>query len=77
VLLINYEELVGNPTAVVARTFDFVGLAFEQRYVTRVFGSSVGRRPTPDVDPDIAALCDRLMERFARQERPPEAARSS
>ena len=67
VMLINYEELVRNPTAVVARAFDFVGLAFEQRYVTRVFGSSVGRRPMPDLDPGISALCDTMMERFARQ----------
>jgi hypothetical protein len=67
VLLLNYEELVGSPATVVARAFDFVGLAFEQQYVTRVFGSSVGRRPTPELDPGISALCDSLMERFARR----------
>jgi hypothetical protein len=66
VLLLNYEELVSDPRAVVSRAFDFVGLAFDERYVTRVFGSSVGRRPTPDLDREISALCDGMMERFAR-----------
>jgi hypothetical protein len=67
VMLINYEELVGSPKAVVAQAFGFVGLDFQDRYVARVFGSSVGRRPTPELDPDIVALCDRMMVRLSRR----------
>lgn len=67
VMLINYEELVRNPKEVVSRTFDFVDLAFEERFVSSVFGSSVGRRPTPDLDPGIVVLCDDMMARLARR----------
>lgn len=63
-----YEELVRNPTAVAARTFDFVGLDFGSRYVARVFGSSVGRRPAPDLDPEIVALCEGMMARLSRRD---------
>lgn len=65
VMLINYEELVRDPKHVVARAFDFVGLEFNDRCVSRVFGSSVGRRPAPELDPDIVALCDDMMARLA------------
>jgi len=67
VLLINYEELVRNPDEVVSRAFDFVNLEFDERFVSRVFGSSVGRRPTPKLDPAIVALCDDMMARLARR----------
>jgi len=64
VLLLNYEELVADPGAVVARAFEFVGLQFNAGYTDEVFASSVGRRVVPEIDAEIADLCEGLFARL-------------
>ena len=65
VLVINYEDLVGNPTDVIGRAFNFAGLPFKRSFASKVFASSVGRRPPPDIDPEISAACEALLVRIA------------
>jgi len=71
VLLLNYEELVRDPAAVVRRAYEFVGLEFQDTYTRKVFSSSVGRRPRPEIDPIIdeacAATLARLEHRYRQQ----------
>ena len=74
-LLVRYELLVTGPRDSIRAIFNFVGIPFEERYVSQVFSSSVHRRPDPSIDPEIRALCDGLLERFeealtGRTERP-------
>jgi hypothetical protein len=69
IVLVNYEDLVKNPVVEVARVFDFVGLRFEKKYVDGIFASSIGRRAAPEIDGEIAALCDSLFEELAAHRR--------
>jgi hypothetical protein len=64
VLLLNYEELVREPVRVVERAFEFVGLEFRDRYTRKVFASSVGRRPSPEIDPQVESLCVAVKARL-------------
>ncbi len=64
VLLLNYEELVRDPTAVVEAAFRFVRLPFDRRYTRTVFSSSIGRRPPPDIDQDVDARCAAIQARL-------------
>lgn len=64
VMLINYENLVTNPREQLRAVFDFVGLAFEDRYYQHVATSSIRKRPDPQIAAEIAALCDTLTEQF-------------
>jgi hypothetical protein len=63
-LLLNYEDLVRDPSTVVAGAYDFIGLRFKRAYAASVFGTSVGRRPAPKVDADIDALCRSMLDRL-------------
>lgn len=69
VMIIRYEDLVTNPTEECLRVFDFTGLSFHPRVVRRVHAVSIGRRPLPQLDVQVAALCDSLQERFDRVSR--------
>ncbi|MEO8391824.1 MAG: sulfotransferase [Chloroflexota bacterium] len=64
VLLIHYETLVSNPKVEGQRVFDFLGLPFETRYTRQLVDSSVGKTPFPDVNPEIARLCEELYQRL-------------
>lgn len=75
VLVINYEDLVGNPTEVVGMAFKFAGLPFKRNYAAEVFASSIGRRPAPHIDPEIAAACESLLSRMAGCRRSPAVRR--
>jgi hypothetical protein len=78
VMLINYEQLVTRPREQLRAAFEFVGLAFQDRYFEHVATSSIRKRPDPEIAPEIAALCDALTERFdAALRRPVAAARSA
>jgi hypothetical protein len=57
VLLLNYEELVRDPVTVVERAYQFVGLEFHDKYTRNVFATSIGRRPAPEIDPEVEQLC--------------------
>jgi hypothetical protein len=74
VLLLNYEQLVRDPATVVERAYRFVGLEFSEKFTRNVFATSIGRRPSPDVDPAVEQLCSEMLERLdgcrARQAAP-------
>ena len=64
VVTVRYEDLVTQPEEQCRRVFDFVGLRFHPRIVRRVHAVSIGRRPAPPLDPQVAALCESLWKRF-------------
>lgn len=64
VMLINYEHLVSHPTEELARALRFVGLPFGSRSFSHVNMDSINRDPSHEIDADIAALCDELMDRL-------------
>lgn len=64
VLLLGYEELVRDPVAIVRRAYDFVGLAFNEEYTHKVFSTSIGRRASPEIDPEIDAICAAVLGRL-------------
>lgn len=64
VLLVRYEDLVGDPPAQFRRIFDFVGCPWDDAVVEDVFATSVGKAPFPDIDPRIRELCDELTARL-------------
>jgi hypothetical protein len=70
VLLINYEELVTSPRERLRAAFDFVGLPFDDRFFQHVSTSSIRKQAEPEIDAQVAALCDGLMSEFAAMQRP-------
>lgn len=74
VLLLNYEELVREPGTVVKQAYEFAGLKFSERYTRNVFATSVGRRPAPEIDPEIDLLCAGLLRQLDECRRSKNAA---
>lgn len=66
VLLVNYERLVRDPRAELARAFAFLGMEFNSDSFRHVSTESVGKHPDPEIDPEIAALCETLFARLQR-----------
>lgn len=65
VLLVPYEPLVTRPHEELKRVFDFIGLEYTKRVGAKVSPRSIRRRPPPDLDPEVDALCEGLTARFA------------
>ena len=64
VIVVRYETLVQNPEPQMHRLFDFLELPLGPRIMKDVFASSIGREAAPEIDPEIRALCDGLVQRF-------------
>lgn len=61
VLLVKYEDLVGDPVVQGRRIFDFVGARFSADYVGDVRASSVGKHSGLKFDPRIQERCEDLL----------------
>ncbi|MCB9780230.1 MAG: glycosyltransferase [Alphaproteobacteria bacterium] len=73
VLLVRYEDLVTDPEPAFQPVFSHLGVPWRDDAVARVRKSSIGRRPSPECDPAIRALCEGLLERLdAALTTPPE-----
>lgn len=59
-----YEPLVTEPDQELRMVFQFLNLDYSRFIAQQVFASSVRRRPAPEIDPQIDALCADLHERF-------------
>lgn len=66
VKLVAYEQLVTQPIEEAQRIFQFLGPEFHPRVVRWVSPRSIRRRPPPDINKAVWALCDDLMQRFQR-----------
>ena len=64
VLIVNYEDLVGDPDPGFRRIFAFLGSPFDPRFRAAVHTTSIGRSPSPEIAPEIARRCDAMMERL-------------
>ena len=64
VLLVRYEDLVGDPERSFRRCFAFLGCEFEPGYVADVVTTSVGKEDPPPLRSEISALCDERMRQF-------------
>lgn len=58
--LVNYELLVRNPEAELHRLCTLTGLEWSVAMVGNIHQGSVRKNPSPDVDPEIAEMCDRM-----------------
>jgi hypothetical protein len=67
---VRYEPLVQDPRSSFREVFDFLGLAFEDRFVEDVHAKSVKTDSEHDVDPSIASLAKDLLMELDACERP-------
>ncbi len=65
VIVVRYERLVADPVREFERLCRFFGLTYRPRLTEKVHSRSVRKAPPPDICPDIATLCDQMLERFA------------
>ena len=66
VMLVKYENLVTKPEQEFSRIFEFLELKYSKRISAKVFASSIRRRPSPNIHPDIRVLCDDVSEKFSQ-----------
>ena len=64
VRLTRYEDLVTDPRGSFATIFAFLGMSDNPAAWRIAFNSSLGRNDPPELDPDIAELCDLLHARL-------------
>ena len=64
VLLVRYEDLVGEPERSFGRCFAFLGCELELEWLSDVVVSSVGKHDPPPLKPAIQALCEQRMRQF-------------
>ncbi len=64
VRLVNYEELVQDPRRWVEEIYGELGLDFVPEYASHINARSVGKRPFPEINPEVEALCDELLRRL-------------
>ena len=64
VLVVRYEDLVTDPGPSCARVFDFLGVHFDERFVSDTTPTSVRDDPLPDVSDEIRTLCDAMQDRL-------------
>lgn len=64
VLALRYESLVSDPRDQFQIVFAFLGIGFSAELVDKVFASSVGKHPPPNIDPAVRKLCDSMLMRF-------------
>jgi Sulfotransferase domain len=65
VRLCSYERLVADPEATMRSLYDFVGVPYPERDITRgVHRRSAGRRKDSSLSPEVRQLCDELWERL-------------
>jgi hypothetical protein len=64
VLLVRYEDLVTKPAHSLSRVAAFAGIPFTPRLGRGVHPRSVGRRPEPNLDPEVRDACEGLMAAF-------------
>ena len=64
VLLVRYEDLVGDPERSFRRCLAFLGCEFEPEYVADVVSTSVGKEEPQPLRSEISALCDERMRQF-------------
>lgn len=62
--LIHYDSLVSDPRTEFRKAFEFLGLRYSDGLVRDVYSSSVGKRPLPEIDEPVAAVCETLYERL-------------
>lgn len=67
VRLCSYEELVVAPERSTRSLYEFVGVQYPERDITRsVHRRSAGRRTDIALSPEVSRLCDELWERLER-----------
>lgn len=60
VLILQYEDTVFNKEEIFQGVFSFLGFPFDPAITDGIFASSVGKHPTPEIDPAIQEVCETL-----------------
>ena len=64
VMLVNYEKIVNNARMQFNYIFDFIGLKYKYKYNNSVFSTSINKYTSPQLDPNIQELCDKMYKRM-------------
>jgi len=64
VMLVRYESMVTDPAKHVAAIARFAGIECRRSMVDLISPASVRKRPSPDIDGDVRALCDEMLARL-------------
>jgi hypothetical protein len=64
VILLKYEDLVTLPEQGFKRLFEFLGVPFKEKFVKNIFSTSVNKKTSVEIQPEIAEICTGLMERL-------------
>lgn len=64
VKLLSYEALVTRPAEQCEEAFRFIDLPYSSFITRKVFASSISKKSPPPIAPEVAALCEGLMQRF-------------
>lgn len=64
VKLLSYEALVTRPAEQCEEAFRFIDLPYSSFITRNVFASSISKKAPPAIEPEVAAMCDGLMQRF-------------
>ena len=60
--LVKYENLVSNPEREFDRLFQFVEIEFDKKFVNTIFASSIKKKPSRKIDPEIKSICEELLQ---------------
>ncbi|MFQ5462385.1 MAG: sulfotransferase [Phycisphaerae bacterium] len=66
-MLVRYESLVQDPATEFEALFRFLDLPFDPSCVLRVSPHSINKHASPDIHPEIAALCADMTARLDRR----------
>ncbi|MEL7187118.1 MAG: sulfotransferase [Pseudomonadota bacterium] len=67
VCLVRYEDLAQSPDQEFDRIFQFLNLPLSRAYYSRVSTRSIRRDKSPEVDGEIARLCEDLLDRMKNE----------
>ena len=62
VKLINYEDLVTNPTEKLKDIFDFIGCNFSNHYANEIRATSINKEYSFKIDPEINKICKKMLK---------------
>jgi hypothetical protein len=64
VLLVSYERMVRDPEREMGRLCGFLGVAFDQRWISHIEARDVPGAPPLEIEPEIRRRCDVLSARL-------------
>lgn len=61
VQLARYENLVADPSGAFGSILSRIGITYTPHMTAKIYNSSIGKKPRPDIEPGLVRLCDEMM----------------